>query len=1514
MDKRQLLYLTKVLATLFFVNLLVIIPIVVILFNNSKRHTNPPVGSPGETTWEDAISRAKTVVAGMNLSEKVALVTGDGVVFDKTVRKCTGNTPPNSRINFPGLCLQDGPTGVRWATAVSAFPSGINVASTFNKDLMYAQGKAIGEEFRGTGVNVWLGPVLNLARTPEGGRNWEGSGGDQYLSAISNSLQIKGAQGVGVIATAKHFIGNDQEHGRNTGGSTIDDRTLREVYLVPFEAAIEAGVAAIMCSYNKINQTDLACESAPTLNVAKTELGFKGLIMSDWWAVVNGTKAANAGMDLLMPGDTTCCGGVGVSGTPWGKNLISAVNSGTVSQSRVDDMVIRNLAAFYKVGQDRGYPAIDLKAYVQSPEHVSHIRKLGGESTVLLKNDGILPIKSGVNKIAVIGADAGPGNGPNFFEDRAGLRLTLLSGTLAMGWGSGTCEFPYLITPESAIKVRASDIGASVTSSLRNSDLNTAKSTAMGADIAFVFVAANSGEGYKTVEGNAGDRNNLNLWDNGDSLISAVADVNSNTVVVIHTVGAVLMPWVNHPNIKAIIFAGLPGQESGNALADVLFGSVVPSGRLPFTINSNSADYGAHVNYSSNAEVTYSEGIFIDYKWNDLKGIKPLFPFGHGLSYTRFKYSNLAINVTYVNATQTIVKVTVDVKNVGEVTGQEVVQLYVGLPSGVSAPVKQLRGFEKPSIEPGNVTNVEFSLRFRDFSYWNVVNQNWTIPQGTFTIYVGASSGDIKLQVGHNLSKEIQLKMWKPMLASLLLVNSFVQAAVGVTWDDAVSRAKTVVAGMTLEEKVNLVTGDGAPWKRATKKCIGNTPPNERINFPGFCLQDGPTGVRWATSISAFPAGVNVASTFNKDLMYAHGKSIGEEFKTLGINVWLGPVFNLARTPEGGRNWEGAGADHVEQVKGAQDIGVIATAKHYILNDQEHGRKTGGSSLDDRTMREVYLVPFEAAVDAGVGAVMCSYNKINKTDFGCENSQTLSLLKKDLGFKGLVMSDWWAITGSGVKAANAGLDLMMPGDTKCCNGLAGSGSPWGANLTRAVNAGNVSEDRVSDMAIRNLATFYKVGQDKGYPPVNISANAQTPEHVAHIRKVGAESTVLLKNNGILPIKKSVRKIALVGSDAGPGAGPNFFSDRAGLNGTLAVGWGSGTVDFPYLITPEQGIREQAIAQGVNVSTSLLDSDLAAAVSAVKGADIAFVFAASDSGENYKTVNGHVGDRNNLTLWNDADILINTVADANKNTVVVIHSVGQVLMPWINHRNIKAVLYAGLPGQESGNALADILFGKLIPSGRLPFTINANISDYGAHVVYDSNAEHEYTEGLFVDYKWNDLKGVKPLFPFGHGLSYTDFDYNDIEVVVDDESTLNPEVEVFVDVENSGKYTAQEVVQLYVGLPSGYGAPIKQLRAFEKPTIPKGTTTTIRFLLLFRDFAYWDTVSQKWTVPAGKFTVYVGASAGDIRLKSTFTLKAPPAPKCKPRLAQCGGLGYSGATCCVPGSACQVVNQFFSQCK
>jgi beta-glucosidase len=483
----------------------------------------------------------------------------------------------------------------------------------------------------------------------------------------------------------------------------------------------------------------------------------------------------------------------------------------------------------------------------------------------------------------------------------------------------------------------------------------------------------------------------------------------------------------------------------------------------------------------------------------------------------------------------------------------------------------------------------------------------------------------------------------------------------------------------------------------------------------------------------------------------------------------------------------------------------MACAKHFIGNEQENFRQVGeaigygfnitspgSSNIDDQTLHELYLWPFADGVRAGVASVMCSYQLVNNTQ-ACQNSHMLNyILKSELGFQGHVMSDWQA-TASGVSAILAGLDMSMPGDTLFDSGR----SYFGANLTIAVLNGTVPQWRLDDMAVRILAswyyvegdtktkppnfsswtldtfgpTHYYVGPEWGYGWINEHAYVRR-EHGALIRQLGAASTVLLKNNGVLPLTGRDKLTAVFGEDAAANPnGPNGCANRGCDQGTLAIGWGSGTGNFPYLVTPDQAIQQLVASrdgayESITNNSALTETQaLARRASEVYG--VCLAFANADSGEGFIAIDGNFGDRKNLTFWQAAELMLDNVTANCKNTILVVHSVGPVeLQKYKEHQNVTAIVWAGLPGEQSGNALVDVLYGNVNPGAKLPFTLGADQQDYGTDVLFTPNGavpQFNFREGAFIDYRGFDRRNITPVYPFGFGLSYTQFSYSNIQV-------------------------------------------------------------------------------------------------------------------------------------------------------
>jgi beta-glucosidase len=527
----------------------------------------------------------------------------------------------------------------------------------------------------------------------------------------------------------------------------------------------------------------------------------------------------------------------------------------------------------------------------------------------------------------------------------------------------------------------------------------------------------------------------------------------------------------------------------------------------------------------------------------------------------------------------------------------------------------------------------------------------------------------------------------------------------------------------------------------------------------------------------------------------------------------------------------------VPVVTGIQDQGIIATAKHWVNNEIEQDRKAVSSNVDERTRFELYYPPFEAAVRAGVMSVMCAYNRIN-TVSACENSDTLNHLKKTMGFKGWVISDWLA-TYSTEPSLHAGLDVEMP------EGLHYSE----AVLQKLLDTGLLHESRVDDSVLRILTTMYTIGLFDSPAQGSPVANVTSDKHNALAREIAAKATVLAKNeNKALPLKASDysnKCIAVIGDES------------------TVSGGGSGKVTPSYIITPAQGVKNALEAAGIKDATVqyINGTDVDAAAKLASQCAVAVVVVATSSSEG--------SDRASLSLGNGQDELVTAVAAQNPKTIVAVNCPGAVLMPWKDL--VPAIVISWLPGQEAGNALADILFGTVNPSGRLPITMPNKENEIGftpeMYPGVGTPPEATYTEGLLVGYRWYDANNVVPAFPFGHGLSYTSFEYSNLEVMQSPASSLPL---IGVTIKNSGSVTGAEVVQMYLEYPAAAGEPPKQLRGFLKTAeLAPGATQHVTFVVTSRDVSVWDVATHDWSVVKGAFNVYVGSSSRDIRLQGSI---------------------------------------------
>lgn len=646
---------------------------------------------PEPDSVEAAKARALGILATLSQEEKLALVQGTSGAY-------VGNVPAVAGV--PPLSLQDGPAGVARFTGVTQFPAPIALAASWDVDLVRRWGAAMGAEERAKGAIIQLGPMMNLARVPRAGRNFEGFGEDPYLCAELAAADVTGIQSNKVVATAKHFVGNEQETQRMGGNSRIDERTLHEVYYAPFEASVSAGVGAVMCSYNRLNG-HYACENATSLGDLKDGMGFSGWVMSDWDATTSLVESANAGLDMEMP-----------SGRFFGA-LSTAIAEGSVAQSRLDDMVTRILTSLVRVGALDDPPSGNPASSV--PDHSALALEAATAGITLLKNEGgALPLDPSVTSIAVIGTagDLWPAT---------------------VGTGSAEVLGSYAVSPFEAIGNRA---GAQVTvtytqgNDLSLEAISDAAAAAAAAEVAIVFLAPPTGEGL--------DRSSIGLSQNDQDLLAAVTAASPRTVLVLNAPGAMTVPLLDQ--LSALLVAWLPGQENGNAITQVLFGDVNPSGKLPVTFP---VDESILPLPGDGVEVSYDEGLAIGYRGFDALDVAPQFPFGYGLSYTTYAYRGLELRR---GASPSDLEASFEVENTGSVRGTETAELYLGFPPTAEEPPRVLRGFARVALDPGERKMVTLQLPPRALSCWNAAAHTRYVPSGTYRLFVGSSSRDLPLE------------------------------------------------------------------------------------------------------------------------------------------------------------------------------------------------------------------------------------------------------------------------------------------------------------------------------------------------------------------------------------------------------------------------------------------------------------------------------------------------------------------------------------------------------------------------------------------------------------------------------------------------------------------------------------------------------------------------------------------------------------------------------------------------
>ena len=663
----------------------------------------------------------KGLISKLTLKEKAALCSGSGFWHTKAIE----------HLQIPSVMLSDGPHGLRKQNMETAqpdinksvpavcFPSGAANACSFDRRLIYQMGEALGEECRAENIAVLLGPAVNIKRSPLCGRNFEYFSEDPYLTGELAVNYIKGVQRRGVGTRLNHICSNNQEQRRMTVSANIDERALREIYLAGFESAVkQAHPWTVMCSYNRVNGVYASENRRLLTDILRGEWGFDGLVMSDWGAVNDRAKGIAAGLDLEMPS----------SGGENDAEIIKAVKKGTLNEKDLDTAVERILSMI-----DRCYAQSHKENICNREAHHEFARKIESESMVLLKNnDGILPLDRN-SKVAFIGKFAespryqgGGSSHINAFKVTSALEA--VKGVAAVSYAQGFRTADDRIDPvllEEAVK------------------------TAAAADCAVIFAGL-----PEYMESEGFDRKNMNLPECQNRLIEEVAKAQPNTVVALHNGSPIEMPWIE--DVKGVLELYLGGQAVGAATVDVLFGDKNPCGKLAETMPVKLSDNPSFLFFPGEGNCAdYREGVFAGYRYYDKKEMPVLFPFGYGLSYTEFEYSELELSTGKIQDTDTL-SVAVKVKNIGSRFGKEIVELYIhDSQTDVIRPPRELKGFEKVALNPGEKKTVVFQLDRRAFAYYDTEIEDWRIHSGTFTILIGKSSRNIVLSASVEVTSKI---------------------------------------------------------------------------------------------------------------------------------------------------------------------------------------------------------------------------------------------------------------------------------------------------------------------------------------------------------------------------------------------------------------------------------------------------------------------------------------------------------------------------------------------------------------------------------------------------------------------------------------------------------------------------------------------------------------------------------------------------------------------------------------
>lgn len=684
-------------------NLLTILSLLVVL----------PMLAQQKMSFNEAYKEAEKLMKTLTLQEKISMMRGYSRFFINGIPEkgipymylSDATQGVNMRHNLPD------PNMVKQLEKSVAFPAPIMLAATFNPDLSYDYAKAIGEECRAGGVEFLLGPGFNIYRTAQCGRNFEYFGEDPYLVSRMVEQYVTGIQSTGTLACLKHFVANNTEFYRRRSNSVVGERALNEIYMPGFKAGIDAGVASIMTSYNQVNGEWASQSSYVIKELLRKQLGFEGLVMTDWNSVYDWEKVIKSGQNLEMPGN-------------WEFDVTTEdlLKQGKIKEKDIDNMIrpiFATCIAFDLYKREKYKPELLSKM----PEHEVLAKKVASEGIVLLSNNGILPLSNKSKKILLVG---------KFLDE------------VPRGKGAAAVSGYNNITLRRAFEDKFGD-------NIRCVD-KPSEQQVKDADVVIVNVG--------TIDAEAIERP-FNLPKSEEKMVNDILAKNGNTIILVNSGSGIRMTaWKDRA--AAIVYGWYPGQNGFAAIADVMDGTISPSGKLPMTIEKDFKDspgVGVMPKYAefyevrkneqliSVYDVNYDEDILVGYRWYDTKKIEPLFHFGHGLSYTTFSFSNAKSSGSTINPNGKI-RVTVTLANTGDREGAEVVQLYVcELNPSVVRPVKELKGFKKVNLKPNGKTEVAFDVNYQDLAYWNDKTHKWTVKPGQFKILLGSSSADIKCEI-----------------------------------------------------------------------------------------------------------------------------------------------------------------------------------------------------------------------------------------------------------------------------------------------------------------------------------------------------------------------------------------------------------------------------------------------------------------------------------------------------------------------------------------------------------------------------------------------------------------------------------------------------------------------------------------------------------------------------------------------------------------------------------------------